>query len=454
MAKRKSSIIKMFIAILLMVFTGLVLYLYFNQFSVSLSLNQSDWAGFGSYIGGTLGAFFAFASFWILFYTFSSQQKQAKNNEIQKFETTFYSLLELHNQSLRELESKINNDKLDVLFDNDPRKGKVLEVSDKEFTSTSDPKVFTSREEGFDNPDDYLEYLQSCILKEVELSQYFRVLYQLLKFVAKNNVRNTDYKFDDDYLDRRSNISEEYEKMYASLIRGFVPVRLLPVLALNCIPTDKGLHNLEKYRSLLERYNFLEHIRLDLIPDNLATFLVLDRYNEALGENGEIEDTVVKIKSKYERFLDEDTVKKGYLYKNYQLELNSLEYSLKELFLKKMDEHFEKVSFGFYDEDKTIHEPIMFFISSISTMIFFTTIVGYSSFNYKALSNKIPWVGPLILPILLAVFSGIVLYVLTMSFSRIAANLGRKKVNDNWAIILIVLMLSILAFGIFISSLL
>ena len=452
MAKRQSSIIKMFIAILLMVFTGVVLYLYFNQFSVSLSLNQSDWAGFGSYIGGTLGAFFAFASFWILFYTFSSQQKQAKNNEIQKFETTFYSLLELHNQSLRELESKISNAKLGVLFDNDPRKGKVRYVSDEEFMNTTDPKVFTPKEDEFDNPHDYLECLQGCILKEVELSQYFRVLYQLLKFVAKNNVRNTDYKFDNDYLDRRSNISEEYEKMYASLIRGFVPVRFLPVLALNCIPTDKGLHNLEKYRSLLERYNFLEHIRLDLIPDNLATFLVFDRYSEALGENGEIENKVVKIKPKYERFLDEDTMKNGYLYKNYQLESNRLGYSLKELFVKKMHEHFEKASFGFYDEEKTIHEPIMFFMSSISTMIFFTTIVSYSSFNYKALSNKIPWVGALILPIFLVIFAGIVIYVSTMSFSRIAATLGRKDVNDNWAIVLIILMLSILAFGIFISS--
>ena len=451
MAKRQGSIIKMFIAILLMVFTAIILYLYFNQFSVSLSLNQSDWAGFGSYIGGTLGAFFAFASFWILFYTFSSQQKQAKNNEIQKFETTFYSLLELHNQSLRELESKISNDKLDALFDNSLR---AWDASDEEIMSASDHTVFTPKEEGVSNPDCYLECLQRFILKEVELSQYFRVLYQLLKFVAKNNVHNTDYKFDTDYLDRRNNISEEYEKMYASLIRGFVPVRLLPVLALNCIPTDKGLHNLEKYRSLLEKYNFLEHIRLDLIPDNLATFLVLDRYSEALGKNREIEDKVVKIKAKYERFLDEDTMKNGYLYKNYQLELNSLEYSLKELFLKKMNEHFEKVSFDFYDEEKTIHEPIMFFISSISTMIFFTTIVGYSSFNYKALSDKIPWVGALILPVLLVIFAVIVIYVSTMSFYRIAATLGRKNINDNWAIILIILMLSILAFGIFISSLL
>lgn len=293
------------------IFSFIIIALYFNQFSVSLSSDQSDWAGFGSYIGGTLGTLFAFLSFWILFYTFGSQKEQARNNKLQKFETTFYSLLELHNQSLRELESRISTDKLNVIFAGRPVENLPIqwEVHDSALQHSASEKQVN------DIVMYRLKTTQKDILQEVELSQYFRVLYQLLKFVATYNVLNTSHRFDDAYLDSIEKINVEHEKMYTSLIRGFVPVKLLPILAINCIPTggDDGLHNLDKYQKLLDRYEFLEHIQLKTLPSNTTTFLVLQGYSRALGKNRDVRTKIDTIESKFPYLFAFNSTKKGYV---------------------------------------------------------------------------------------------------------------------------------------------
>lgn len=297
------------IAIIATIFVILITALYFSHFSSSFSANQADWAGFGSYIGGTLGTVFAFGSFWILFYTFGSQQKQAKNNELQKFETTFYSLLELHNQSLREL--NIDTNKLRVILIGNQTARSIL------LWSHHDSELqYGASESRVNNIIEYrLKKTQESILEEVELSQYFRILYQLLKFVATYNICNAEHRFDDAYLESEDNINVEYEKMYTSLVRGFVPVKLLPILAINCIPTDDGLHNLDKYQKLLDRYEFLEHIQLKDMPDNPTTFWILHGYSRALGKNKEIETKIENIKLLLPRLFIFKSTKQGYLSK-------------------------------------------------------------------------------------------------------------------------------------------
>lgn len=309
MTQRNKIIPIKMVAIIATVFSVIIIALYFSQFYVGLSTEQSDWAGFGSYIGGTLGTVFAFSSFWILFYTFGSQQKQAKNNELQKFETTFYSLLELHNQSLRELEIDIKN--LNIIFRGNQTTKSIM------LWSTHDAKLAQGTSEAdVNNMIKYrIKKTQESILEEVELSQYFRILYQLLKFVATYNICNTGHRFDDEYLNSEDNINVEYEKMYTSLVRGFVPVKLLPILAINCIPTDDGLHNLDKYQKLLDRYEFLEHIQLKELPNNPTTFLILQSYSRALGKNKEIETKVEDIKLPLPYLFAFKSTKKGYLSK-------------------------------------------------------------------------------------------------------------------------------------------
>lgn len=284
-------------------------YFYFDQFSGGFSSKSSDWGDFGSYIGGAVGAIFASLSFLALLYTVflqreelttaisaledgaESQRKQVENHEAQKFEATFYSLLDLHNRAVKELDLKSAN------------------FSSYLHNLETDDCV---------SVDSYLAARQKHILENVELSQYFRVLYQLLKFIAKNNIRNKEKQFSELSLGCRDTISkyENDEKMYASLVRSFVPVKLLPVLALNCIPTYTGLNNLQRYWALLERYSFLEHIRLDHLPINMCTFLIFDRYSYAMGEKGQnvIKDQVRRLKSKYPDKFQSDLMEGGYLH--------------------------------------------------------------------------------------------------------------------------------------------
>lgn len=294
---------------LAMLFFAMACYLYFDQFAGDFSSNSSDWGDFGSYIGGTVGALFASLSFLALLYTVflqreelttaikaledgaKSQRKQVENHEAQKFEATFYSLLDLHNRAVMELNFK------------------SIDLSGYLHNPDTDDSV------GGNN---YLVERQENILENVELSQYFRVLYQLLKFIAKNNIRNKEREFSELSLGCRDTIKkhENDEKMYASLVRSFVPVKLLPIIALNSIPTYAGLNNLAKYWALLERYSFLEHMRLDHLPINMSTFLIFDRYSYAMGEKGEnvIEDLVRKLKSKYSKQFRNDLMEGGYLH--------------------------------------------------------------------------------------------------------------------------------------------
>jgi hypothetical protein len=284
-------------------------YFYFDQFSGDFSSKSSDWGNFGSYIGGAVGAIFASLSFLALLYTVflqreelttaisaledgaESQRKQVENHEAQKFETTFYSLLDLHNRAVKELD--LNSADFSGYLHN-------LETDDSV------------------SIDSYLAARQEHILQNVELSQYFRVLYQLLKFIAKNNIKNKDKDFSELSLGCRNTIRkyENDEKMYASLVRSFVPVKFLPVLALNCIPTYTGLNNLQRYWALLERYSFLEHMRLDHLPINMSTFLIFDRYSYAMGLKGRnvIEDLVRQLKFEYPDKFQSNLMEGGYLH--------------------------------------------------------------------------------------------------------------------------------------------
>lgn len=312
---------------------------YFYQFSNGLSSDQTVWGSFGSYLGGTLGAVFAFASFAVLLCTLSlqreelrlaisaleksakSHKKQVENHEAQKFETTFYSLLELHNQTVKDLEVTMKENDASLLFKNYSK----LEASDHELDDGEYNKTFNEWknsqqiEQKFNDPNSFLIYLKEVISTDVELSQYFRVLYQVLKFIAKNNITNAERNFSNDYLSNRVNINEDSEKMYASLVRTFVPAKILPILALHCIQSDEEFSNLEKYRALIERYSFLEHVRLSDFEDNLAVFLILDRYDYAFGDNDKIDDKSLAIADRYFEHVD-ISVKRGYLHRYFDKE--------------------------------------------------------------------------------------------------------------------------------------
>lgn len=296
---------------------GVVFIPYLMQFhNEKLSSTQDNWGYFGSYMGGTLGAIFAFLSFVILYFTLRTQKEElqtAKENyEVQKFESSFYSLLDSHNKILNDL--NIKDTKLIESYKFVPEIGKELSIPDEVFIRFLDKYERFRGKNNEEIPVETLKYLQEGILEDVDLSQYFRVLYQILKFIAKNNVNNKSKIFNMSYISNQNNLSEDDEKNYASLVRSFVPVRLLPVLAMNCICKEEGhLHNLDKYQALLERYGFLEHMRLDDLEMNLGSFLIMDSYSKALGdkEKQDIKDKVLAIQLAYPNYFDNSIFKVG-----------------------------------------------------------------------------------------------------------------------------------------------
>lgn len=451
MNKIKRVIITIILILIVLIIVGYPLYLYYKQFAhQGLSDDPLIWASFGSYTGGILGPVLAFATFWMLFFTFFLQRKQVKNVETQKFETTFYSLLELHNQALINLEPKLTPVLLATLFDAPSLLEHPLSIQDEAFIENDDYNVFVRKELSYKYSDKYLKDLQDSILREVELSQYFRILYQLLKFIAKNNINNPSYNFDNTYLATTDTKVFESEKMYSSIVRGFVPVKLLPILALNCIPTDDGLSNLDKYRDLLERYSFLEHMRLDTLPADLPTFFILNNYNRALGDNEHIKDKAISVLNHYDHFKVNDSSSLDCFINQQDQEEAIPSYCV---WGQKIDSHLVLIGESFYDDEKSIHEAIMFFINNVGTSVFILSFILYIYKKMDIIITRVPFASEFYLYIALSLLSITFLYYIVVTPARLATTFGKRNYSTKFVILLIIIIIATIYFTSFISYL-
>ncbi|WP_229628078.1 putative phage abortive infection protein [Vibrio parahaemolyticus] len=152
--------------------------------------------------------------------------EQRLATQIQQFETSFYALLSEHNRALDDLISSNKENRNEGLH--------LVNLGEVEFS-----------------------FVKRMIEKNSQLRRYFRMLYQLLKFVATNHVENTERNFSEEYLN--SNVSLE-EKRYSSLVRSMIPNNVLCLLSVNCCQGGKLTNSFRNYFLLLERYGFLEHL--------------------------------------------------------------------------------------------------------------------------------------------------------------------------------------------------
>ncbi|WP_028024120.1 putative phage abortive infection protein [Enterovibrio calviensis] len=216
----------------------------------------------GDYFGGLLNPFLAFFSLIALLYTIYLQtnelsltrkemEKTTKFNEDQalelrkqveaaeraaelqanvsrqqQFDTTFSTLLAEHGRVLNEISK--DNDACAVL------NGVEMKLS-----------IFGAREQ-----------IHQCQM----LCKYYRVLYQLLKYIARNHPENTHRRFDREYLSLRPS---DDEKVYSSLVRSMIPHDVLKGLAANSAWTDRADSEYCEYILLIERYAMLEHLHME-----------------------------------------------------------------------------------------------------------------------------------------------------------------------------------------------
>lgn len=133
-------------------------------------------------------------------------------------------------------------------------------------------------------------------LKKVNehVAPYFRVLYQLLKFIYESHQQEGDRFFHGFII---SDSRSSNEKRYSNMVRSYIPDDALKILAVNCSKYPNGDQFLE-FKALVQRYEFFEHMTLT-VDNKYHPSLVgaIDEYTvKAFGKSQYIEHLVSNIK--------------------------------------------------------------------------------------------------------------------------------------------------------------
>jgi len=243
-------------------FVCIVLKLYLDQFKGGFSASNADWGTFGDYVGGVLNPVFGLLSFTGLLLTIYLQGKELKEARAQfsrsadaqeksekvlqqqantlirqQFETTFFSLLEQHNKALESISTRVTEgavSSVDLAYD------QVFDWDNE--TLVSAKKVMDRHSEG-------------C-------GHYFRALYQLLKFLCVC-LPGSGFGDEFDVATLRRTPLNKGEKMYSNIIRSFLRVDVVQLLAVNCY-CDSEENQYYKFKLLVERYSLLEHMPFEV----------------------------------------------------------------------------------------------------------------------------------------------------------------------------------------------
>ena len=181
---------------------------YFSTF-VELGNQKSDWGTFGDFVGGTLNPLLSFLGFLALLYTISIQRKQIaedkKDREKQQFESTFFALLNMHNQALKDLPeySLINT------YNNVFSKNPTLAQANARLKSDQ----------------------HSCC-------HYFRVLCQLLSFIVQ--------------------APNESERIYSNIVRSLLTDKVMRLFLIYCCYENEQDEKWQ-YKLLIDRYAIFEY---------------------------------------------------------------------------------------------------------------------------------------------------------------------------------------------------
>ena len=258
-------------------------------------LDRDKWGVLGDLFGGVLNPFFALLGLLMLLVTLFQNQRelslsrrefegsakalksQAATLEKQRFEDTFFSLLEQHNIAL----NTITIERIDYDSDGNQRKTQSIATSLKvNYVGGGTSYPVTESFLG-------LEKSRENLLKEnPSLNQYFRILYQVLKFIASrcpsSSIRNS-YSVEK----LKTTSCSDDEKMYANIVRALLSADVYYLLAINSFSGDEK-DSFFKYRLLIERYAFLEHMPInlsDMMNRELLQEIVSSYDRKAFGDN-------------------------------------------------------------------------------------------------------------------------------------------------------------------------
>lgn len=298
---KKNRLLIVFLGSLLIAisFAGYLYSIYTTAFSSNLAVaaTKAEWGVMGDFFGGILNPIFSFLGLVMLLVTLLQNQtelelsrdelikstkalaEQAQTLEKQRFEDTFFALLDQLNRLLERLLSEgVRHDP----FTRNP--STVSSTVESLSTQLIGDGIHLGAEYDFSLPD----AKKVLLAHDPSLNQYFRILYQVLKFIATNS---PDAALHGTFVTANieSTNSSATEKFYSNLVRSFVPENIYYLLAVNCFAKDSE-DSYYPYKLLIERYEFLEHMPLN-IPEyqnrSLVTQIISHYKATAFGSNPE-----------------------------------------------------------------------------------------------------------------------------------------------------------------------
>ncbi len=199
-------------------------------------------------------------------------ETQNETLKLQRFENTFFNLLNQHHQIVNAIDLRYykNKEKEQRGFIRRSEQSNVTSTNEKEVVIINGRDVFRYRynqmfEDLIENNSKYTEiYLIHYAKAQTDFGHYFRNLYRMIKIVDE-----TDFFYDIKKVSEDEIFKIKYK--YTSIIRAQISDYELLWLFYNCL-SENGI---EKFKIFIEQYALLKNIPLGLLPDQSLK----DRYN-------------------------------------------------------------------------------------------------------------------------------------------------------------------------------
>lgn len=184
---------------------------------------------------------------------------QNETLKIQRFENTFFNLLNLHHQIVNSIDYSYYKNKektrgIQMQTIMAPEEKERVEVKGRDFFKLHFDELYIQiLEQPQAYKDLYLKYYHAL---QTDLGHYFRNLYRIIKFVDE-----ADFSYQKKAKDKEEQYNLKYQ--YTSMIRAQLSDYELLWLFYNCICE----YGEDKFKPLVERYSLLKNIPDDYLPD-------------------------------------------------------------------------------------------------------------------------------------------------------------------------------------------
>ncbi len=225
---------------LCIIICGFSIYSYYITFyKFGLSLDTTNWAEFGNYIGGVTSSIFGFVSVILIQLTFRNQND---NFNLQQFETTFFNLLSNQREILNSLSGYVYEDWSDG---RDLLEGKDTHPEGRKYIDSLSlelEKYIKNKHKAVRTKLEYEAEIQKMYdfiynSREAQLGHYFRHLYHILKYTHESKINN--------------------KRKYIDLIQAQMSDNELFISFYNGI----SKYGKDKFLPLMDEYGFLENIK-------------------------------------------------------------------------------------------------------------------------------------------------------------------------------------------------